>query len=782
MSGACDMLAPGLEVEGIGPIALPLLPVQAKALIAVAEPAPYGRGEETLVDVTVRRAWQIAAHRVRFTGRHWAKTFEGILARAADGLGVSEPVTAELYKLLVYEVGGFFVPHRDTEKTSGMFATLVIALPSDHTGGGLRIRHKDCEVTLDCKISDPAEAAFAAFYADCRHEVLPVTAGYRLTLIYNLARQHSGKKPEPPSYEAERTRLAGLLRPWAEAETPAPVKLIYPLEHAYTPAGLAFSSLKGADAARAAVIAPAAEKAGCDLHLALMSIEESGPAEVTGYRSFRPGRSADADDDEFDVIEVSDRMQTLSGWRRPDGGEGAIGTLEFEDEEVSPPDALSDLDPTEQNFHEATGNEGASFERTYRLACLVLWPQRGRLDVLARGGLSVSLPYLSGLAQRWSQSGEDETSPIWKEAHALAQKTRASWPRDEWRRRNGEEAQFLSVLVRLGDAERIGDFLSEVVACGLLAKDDCDAVLDGLRLLPAKRAGRLLEQIVAGNAGTLDACAALLASSPDETIDLRPAARALLSAIPSDPARPRETVPPSFGSREAEDDVIEDLQDDFDEDSDDDFEDEDLAEGVEAAFAIATDRYGRPRRVQAGTVADIVGTLDRIDPLLANAATDVFLAWPKDSTMDQVLIPAALALGKTHTRDSAAVVRLSQGCIAYLAARIAGPLAPPKDFARSNTLTCRCPHCTELGQFLADPARRQWMFRAVQHDRSHVESTIRNSRPDVDTETLRRGSPHTLICTKNQKSYEAKARQRQEDLANRAQLEAIATTGRTHPP
>ena len=44
MSGACDLLAPGLEVEGIGPIALPLLAAQAKALIAVAEPAPYGRG------------------------------------------------------------------------------------------------------------------------------------------------------------------------------------------------------------------------------------------------------------------------------------------------------------------------------------------------------------------------------------------------------------------------------------------------------------------------------------------------------------------------------------------------------------------------------------------------------------------------------------------------------------------------------------------------------------------------------------------------------------------
>jgi len=39
-------------------------------------------------------------------------------------------VSAELYKLLVYERKGFFLPHRDTEKTGGMFGTLVVTLPS----------------------------------------------------------------------------------------------------------------------------------------------------------------------------------------------------------------------------------------------------------------------------------------------------------------------------------------------------------------------------------------------------------------------------------------------------------------------------------------------------------------------------------------------------------------------------------------------------------------------------------------------------------------------------
>jgi hypothetical protein len=136
-SGTTELLAPLLKVDGVGPVALPLLPMQAEQLLAVAERAPYGRGEETLVDTAVRRTWQIGADQVRIEGKHWSRTLETILARVADGLGVSGPVAAELYKLLVYDQGSFFVSHRDTEKAPGMFATLVIVLPSISAGGEL---------------------------------------------------------------------------------------------------------------------------------------------------------------------------------------------------------------------------------------------------------------------------------------------------------------------------------------------------------------------------------------------------------------------------------------------------------------------------------------------------------------------------------------------------------------------------------------------------------------------------------------------------------------------
>src|SRR4051794_11709545 len=217
-AGTTELLAPLLEVEGVGPVALPLLPIPARELIGVADPAPYGRGEQTVVDPAVRRCWQIGPDRVRIRGRHWGRTLETILARVAEGLGVDALITAEFYKLLLYEEGSFFIGHRDTEKTPGMFGTLVVVLPSSSAGGELVVRHKGREIQLDLCGDDPAEATFAAFYADCVHEVLPVTRGYRLTLVYNLVRGSRGRPPEPPDYAGEQARAAALLQAWCDAK------------------------------------------------------------------------------------------------------------------------------------------------------------------------------------------------------------------------------------------------------------------------------------------------------------------------------------------------------------------------------------------------------------------------------------------------------------------------------------------------------------------------------------------------------------------------------------
>lgn len=86
--------------------------------------------------------------------------------------------------------GHFFKVHKDTPRDDSMFASLVVVLPTVHTGGALVFRQESKEFTFDsaAELSNaaPSSVAFVAFHSDIDHEVKPVVSGYRVTLTYNL--------------------------------------------------------------------------------------------------------------------------------------------------------------------------------------------------------------------------------------------------------------------------------------------------------------------------------------------------------------------------------------------------------------------------------------------------------------------------------------------------------------------------------------------------------------------------------------------------------------------
>ena len=234
---------PRLQVAGAGLIPFPVPAAQAQALIAAAERAPYGKGPETVVDRSVRDCWQIDAANVDVGGGAWSDTLAQIVGRAAEGLGCPrERTEARLYKLLVYEPGGFFGAHRDSEKANGMVATLVISLPVAGTGGELVIRHRDREGVIDLRTEDPSELAFAAFYADCVHETRPVVTGHRIVLVYQLVLRGGagGALERAPDYDAVAGRIATVLQQW-DRTTHGAEKLVWLLEYDYSEAGLSFA-------------------------------------------------------------------------------------------------------------------------------------------------------------------------------------------------------------------------------------------------------------------------------------------------------------------------------------------------------------------------------------------------------------------------------------------------------------------------------------------------------------------------------------------------------------
>ena len=201
--------------------------------------------------------------------------------KVQEELGLEkQKLESHLYDLLLYEPGSFFLPHRDGEKLDRMVATLVVVLPSSYEGGELVVRHEGQERTIDFGgvENSPFQIHFAAFYADCEHEVRPLRKGYRLCLVYNLTLAKSKKPLSAPrdSEHIERIRSApprmggGRLgrRSWSSRWTINTPRTGSP--------GIA---LKGVDRVKARVLAEAARQAGCKAYLALLTFWESGSAE-----------------------------------------------------------------------------------------------------------------------------------------------------------------------------------------------------------------------------------------------------------------------------------------------------------------------------------------------------------------------------------------------------------------------------------------------------------------------------------------------------------------------
>ena len=131
---------------------------------------------------------------------------------------------------------------------------------------------------------------------------------------------------------------------------------------------------------------------------------------------------------------------------------------------------------------------------------------------MCQAGVAVTLPYLADLTERWLSSGEDHTSPLWREAHELSGHMISSWHGQE-RYPSREKApthatQMLLLLIQLADRTRLKAFLATIAAGnGSYSEGDNDAIVQALGLLSSRRAAALTQQIIAGNAATsLTAC------------------------------------------------------------------------------------------------------------------------------------------------------------------------------------------------------------------------------------------------------------------------------------
>lgn len=265
------------------------------------------------------------------------------------------PSQAQEYKLLLYEEGAFFKAHKDSEKVPGMFGTLVICLPSEHTGGEVHLVQGKEKRILQTAESSKFDLSALAWYSDVQHEVQPVTSGYRLVLTYNLVHDQSLPRQTASILNESHSRLARLLYTWRSA-FPSLDKLVYPLEHKYTEASLCMKNLKGSDAAKGRYLDQICSKNGMFWFLVRLTRE-----------------TINHDGDEEEYSHSLGRIATPSGGR-------IMRSWEIDPKMVLADSLYDDRDADSEEEEEYTGNEGMNSMFRYHDTVLILVKKGASLE------------------------------------------------------------------------------------------------------------------------------------------------------------------------------------------------------------------------------------------------------------------------------------------------------------------------------------------------------------------------------------------------------------------
>ncbi len=400
---------PNLEIKEVGELSFPINEVQAKSLINIAQKAPFGIGKNTIIDTNIRSAWEVDANQLNFKGKQWEDFLGKAITKAKTDLGIeSYNVSAFLYKMLIYETGDFFLSHRDTEKQKGMFGTMTITLPSKYTGGDLVVKFEGNEENIDfSSASADNKICFSAFYADCEHEIKPLNSGYRICLVYNLVQEQSEKIIQTPSIKTTINQLASTLNKQIKADSSKPIIVL--LGHQYTPENFSLEALKLNDRYKADTLLKAATEINCYAKMCLVTSYKIGTPEYE-YDNYYDYDENESGDDEAEIAEVIDESLYIEHWL--ENNIPSFNEICFEESDLITSFVLDEDEPLIKENSGYMGNYGPDIEHWYHYGAVMIWSHKTNAQLIANQNTRSKLEWINYLSQNLQKIDVEEILAI----------------------------------------------------------------------------------------------------------------------------------------------------------------------------------------------------------------------------------------------------------------------------------------------------------------------------------------------------------------------------------
>ncbi|MCK9451397.1 MAG: 2OG-Fe(II) oxygenase [Bacteroidales bacterium] len=709
-SGVQDFVLPGLNLNKFGELAFPINPTQLETLIGHAKKAPFGKGEATVLDNTVRSTWEIDASQISFKNPRWEKLISKIVKQIKPTLGIEGyTISANLYKMLIYGPGDFFLMHRDSEKEAGMFGTLIIGLPSPHTGGEFVVGFDGKEQQLSfASAVDDYKIPYIAFYADCEHEVKPVLSGYRVCLTYNLIQNATALRPKAYALQSKVDELAALFQE-AEEEFSTPKAIL--LGHQYTPANFGFESLKLNDRPKTEVLLKAAEKLGFYAKLGLVTSFQSGELltdeDYFNYKSRWDGNSDDSSGDNDTMGEIFDEYIQVEHWATDDLP--ALDDLQLEQKDIVADFALNEGEPTEKESEGYTGNAGMEMSYWYHYGAVFVWSKKTHAQILNQLSLKANLKWLNYYTSNWETISIQE-----KQLAGLIFDSSQSF--EQYFVRADVNFNALAEYLHLQPPTKIFTATAKDI---LLKYFDRISIENWVAIVQSTGINNLepfFEQLAAEEnpLKTAQLLHVFEALSAHNEKDFQPLLKKQLSYLPG------------------------------------------YLEGVNFA--------NNKEKNASLTIIKLSVNLSQFmptDKIWLQQMCNSLTANPNRKLVNELI---AAQLLQPEFANFPLTKPLLEFCKHYLQQKVDNKPPPPTNWIRTIPSGSRNSiFWSLLGDFMQSPTEQVFLYKKLQADRKNMENFIRRSEADLSMETIRKGSPHTLKISKTQASYERRYKHWQQD-------------------
>lgn len=431
----------------------------------------------------------------------------------------------------------------------------------------------------------------------------------------------------------------------------------------------------------------------------------------------------------------------MDEWRDADDQAVEFGKIPLEEGELLPAGALNGEPPDEKRVTEATGNEGATYERAYHRAALVLWPEDRMVDVLLSAGVEAALPHLTKLAARGEKGRPEALTAARRlvEAWQTADRGRYGFigvieaPKVDGR------ATMLGLLTSLQAADLVETFIRETVTASYDGTENA-ALTAAAGVLDGEVATALYAELVTARMAAHPVeCAELLrALGGVPSLQIEPIARAAVAVLEKigKPVKPEAWQPMGRSRRRA------------------------------MAPEFVADLFAGLRRVAGGE--------------LCEETAEKLLARPNVFGPVALLTPALELLCAGAEREPAverAMRRLWAGAAAILLGRSETAPPAPTDWRQQAEIDCKCEDCAKLQAFAIDPEEQVVRFRVNADRRGHLHRAIDQHKLAMTHVTERKGSPQTLVCTKDRREYAARMKEYRSEIAAMGKLVELRQNG-----